>query len=181
MNVKQQYARGKKMQAKNLKLREKLWADVPDEELWLRLKQKGFTTIPRTMPIIVNIIDALTKNAAAGYTYFCLWCRSFDAQVIDIPHPADLAAESGFSGERAVSTWRQRMKALKEHGFIMCEEGTHDYQYVLLLNPHKVIQRKEGEVPKKLFAQLLNRAFDVGARDMTEEEPASEATGGSKD
>jgi hypothetical protein len=175
VNVKQQFARRKKMQKKNLKLREKLWADVPDEDLWLRQNQKGFTTIPRTMPIIVNIIDALTKSTSAGNTYFVLWCRSFDAQVIEVQNPADLAAESGFSGERAVSTWRQRMKSLKALGLIKCEEGTiHEYQYILLLNPHKVIRAMEGQIPKKLYAQLITRAFDVGAKDMTEEEDESE-------
>jgi hypothetical protein len=181
MNVKQQFARGKKMQAKNQKLRETLWADMPDEDLWLRQNQKGFTTIPRTMPIIVNIIDSLTKNAAAGYTYFCLWCRSFDAQVIIIDNPAEVAAESGFSGERAVSTWRQRMKVLREHGFIKCVGGVHDYHYVLVLNPHKVIKKKAGEIQRKLYAQLIARACDVGARDMTEEEALAEAAEGNKD
>jgi hypothetical protein len=110
-----------------------------------------------------------TKSASAGNTYFCLWCRSFDEQVIEISNPADLAAESGFSGERAVYTWRQRMKSLKTLGFIDCRAGSHDYQFVLLLNPHKVLKKIKRDVPDSLYTQLFNRALDVGAKDMTED------------
>jgi hypothetical protein len=28
------------------------------------------------MPVIMNIIDTLTKNKPAGSTYFVLWCRT---------------------------------------------------------------------------------------------------------
>lgn len=170
MNVKQQKARKSKMQTKTLKLREKFWSEVAEEDLWHRKRQTGWITIPRTMPIIINIIDSLTKNASAGNTYFCLWCRSFDEPVIEIANASDLAAESGFSGERAVYTWRQRMKTLKEKGFIDCRPGSHDYQFVLLLNPHKVIKKIKDEIPESLYNQLYNRALDVGAKDMTEDE-----------
>ncbi len=169
MNVKQLIAKRSKMQARDLKLREEFWAEIPEEDLWHRKRQTGWITIPRTMPIIISIIDALTKNASAGNTYFCLWCRGFDEQVIDIANPADLAAESGFSGERAVYTWRQRMKSLKALGFIDSRAGSHDYQFVLLLNPHKVIRRMKREIPENLYTQLFKRALDVGAKDMTED------------
>ena len=175
MNVKQQIARRSKMQAKALKYREEFWSGITEEVLWHRKRHTGWITVPRTMPIIVNIIDALTKNTSAGNTYFCLWCRSFDEQVIEISNPADLAAESGFSGERAVYTWRQRMKALKELGFIDTHAGTHEYQFVLLLNPHKVIRNMKDKIlanHPSLYAQLISRAMDVGARDMTENDVA---------
>jgi len=170
MNVKQKKARHSKMQAKTLKLRGEFWSEITEEDLWHRKRQDGWITIPRTMPIIINIIDALTKNASAGNTYFTLWCRSFDEQVIEIGNPADLASESGFSGERAVYTWRQRMKSLKSMGFIDSYTGSHDYQFVLLFNPHKVIKKKKGEIPANLYSQLFSRALDIGARDMTEED-----------
>lgn len=170
MNLKQQDAKHSKMQAKTLRLREELWPEITEDDLWHRKRQTGWITIPRTMPIIINIIDALTKNASAGNTYFCLWCRSFDEQVIEISNPSDLAAESGFSGERATYTWRQRMKSLKTLGFIDSRAGSHDYQFVLILNPHKVVKKMKGEIPEALYSQLFNRALDVGAKDMTEDE-----------
>jgi len=97
------------------------------------------------------------------------WTSGVDEQVIEISNPADLAAESGFSGERAVYTWRQRMKSLKTLGFIDCRAGSHDYQFVLLLNPHKVLKKIKRDVPDSLYTQLFNRALDVGAKDMTED------------
>ncbi len=175
MNVKQDGARQSKMQTKTLKLRGEFWSEVTEDDLWHRKRQTGWITIPRTMPIIVNIIDSLTKNASAGNTYFSLWCRSFDEQVIEIQNPSDLASESGFSGERAVYTWRQRMKSLKSLGFIDTHAGSHDYQFILLLNPHKVIKRMKGEIPQNLYNQLFSRALDIGARDMTEDEAEAAA------
>jgi len=170
MNIKLVSIRPPKMQTKTLKLREEFWSEVPEEDLWHRKRQDGWITIPRTMPIVVNIINALTKNASAGNTYFCLWCRSFDEQVIDIHNPSDLAAESGFSGERAVYTWKQRMKSLRDLGFIDSRAGSHEYQVVLLLNPHKVIKRMKGKIPGYLYTQLFNRALDIKAKDLTEDD-----------
>ena len=169
MNEKQKTVRRSKMKMKALKYRQEFWEEVGDEDLWFRLQQDGWVTTPRTMPIIINIIDALTKKASAGYTFFCLWCRSYEEQVVEVSNPLDFAAEAGFSGERAVGTWRQRIKALKDLGFIKTHEGTHTYQYILLLNPHKVIRGMKKDVQKNLYAQLLNRGLDIGARDFSGE------------
>nr|WP_320133188.1 hypothetical protein [uncultured Holophaga sp.] len=174
MNKKQRTVRTSKIQTKAIRFREEFWSDVPEEDLWDRLVQDGWVTTPRTMPIIINIIDALTKKAAAGYTFFCLWSRSYGEKVVEIANPNDLAAEAGFSGERAVYTWRQRMKALKDLGFIKTHEGTHDYQFVLLMNPHKVIKNMKGKIQRNLWAQLLNRGMDIGARDFIEDEEEKE-------
>ena len=157
------------MQAKTQMLREKFWADVPQEELWDRKLVVGFTTIPRTMPLILSIIDALTKNANAGKTYFSLWCRNFDEHIVEVLNPAELASESGFTGNRATYSWRQRMKTLKELGFIDTREGSHDHQFVLLFNPHRVIKKIKDQIPEHLFNQVISRAFDIGAKDMTED------------
>jgi hypothetical protein len=58
----------------------------------------------------------------------------------------------------------------KSLGFIDTHAGSHDYQFILLLNPHKVIKRMKGGIPQNLYNQLFSRALDVGARDMTESE-----------
>lgn len=165
MNVRQRVTRKSKMRSKALTYRQTFWSDVQDEDLWDRQVQDGWVTTPRTMPIIMNIIDALTKGASAGYTFFCLWSRSIDERIVEIQNATDLAAESGFSGERAVYTWRKRMQSLVDLGFIKAQKGTHDYQIILLLNPHKVIKNKRGEVQENLYAQLLSRGLEIGAKD----------------
>jgi len=82
-------------------IRTRLWPNVNDEALWLRTRSVGFTTIPRTLPIINKILD---KEAGKGFpvstTYLALWCRVFDEGFVEIRNSRDLAHESGFGGPR---------------------------------------------------------------------------------
>lgn len=168
MNTKQLAVRRSKAQEKSLRLREEYWPDLKDDDLWDRKRHQGFTTIPRTMPLLMNIIDSLSKNQPAGQAYFVLWCRAFDESLVVIENPAAFAAESGFTGERALTTWRQRMRTLQELGFIDSKDGASGpFHYVLLRNPHTVARKLKDRVQDGLFRQLLDRAFDIGAKDMT--------------
>jgi hypothetical protein len=111
------------------------------------------------MPLVMNIIDALTKNKPAGSTYFVMWCRTFDHSLLVIDNPMTLAVEAGFSGERALSTWKDRMRSLVELGFIDAKEGSAGpFHYVLLLNPHKVVWQLKGRIQEGTFRQLQTRA-----------------------
>lgn len=167
MNVKQIAKRRSKAQEKVDMLRKEMWPEVTDADLWHRLRNDGYTTIPRTMPILMNIIDDLSKGKPCGQTYFALWCRAFDESLLTIDNPIPLAAESGFGGERALSTWNQRMRMLKELGFIGSHEGNSgEFHYVLIFNPHVVVQRIRENIQNKRFMQLYERAIDVGATDL---------------
>ncbi|WP_285577686.1 hypothetical protein [Geothrix limicola] len=172
MNVKQRAARRNKMEDRAAQYREELWSEVNEEDLWHRTEH-GWVVSPRTMPLIINIIDAMTKEASAGYTFFCLWSRSLAEQVVEISTPLELATEAGFSGGRSVYTWRKRMKSLEELGFIKCSKGTHDYQFVLLLNPHRVIKKLKARIQKEnpsLYAQILKRGMEMGSKDFLKDE-----------
>ena len=85
-------------------LRDSIWPELDEDTLWNRKAATGFTTIPRTLPLIMNIIDDQTKNKPSGSAYFVLWCRTFDHSLLVIDNPMTLAVEAGFSGERALST-----------------------------------------------------------------------------
>jgi hypothetical protein len=97
--------------------------DFPAAWLWQRKVNDGYTTLPRTLPIAMQVIDDATKGRPAGHTLFCLWARSPDHPLLVIENPATYASEAGFSGERAVDTWRKRMKQLVELKFIRCVPG----------------------------------------------------------
>ena len=76
------------------------------------------------------------------------------------------ASETGFSGERAVTTWKQRMKILQELGFIDAKPGASgDFHYVLILNPHIVIQKLKEKIQDSRYRQIYSRALDIGAKD----------------
>lgn len=129
----------------------------------------GFTTIPRTMALIGRIIDQLSgKGIPLASTYLALWCWVFDEAFVEIRNPKELAYESGFNGARGEATWRTRMRRLEELGFIMTKPGLlGEFQYVLILNPIKVIETHYSVVPKDLaYSALLSRLTQVGADDL---------------
>lgn len=150
-------------------MRERLWPDVSDDQLWLRKQRTGFTTIPRTMPIIGQILDQLSgKGFPLMSTYLTLWCWVFDEGMVEIRNPREMAYESGFSGPRAEATWRSRMRRLEDLGFIQTKAGlAGDFQYVLLLNPLQQIKDLyEGKTSDVLFNALQGRSTQIGADDL---------------
>lgn len=140
---------------------------MPKALMWTRAQNDGFTTVPRPLPIVMQAIDSVSKGTPAGHTLFCLWARSPDHPFITIENPAIYAAEAGFSGQRAVDSWRKRMKVLREHGLINVKKGDYgDMQYVLLMNPNVALRkmRDAGKVQDGLWSRFLDRLSDVGAR-----------------
>lgn len=140
--------------------------NAPDVWVWQRGKNDGFSTIPRTLPIAMQAIDNQSKGQPAGHTLFCLWARTPDHPLITIENPATFAGEAGFSGVRAVDTWRRRMKKLRELNFILTKPGVSgDFHYVLLLNPNTAIEtmRLNGQVQDGLYGRFFDRLAEVGA------------------
>ncbi len=133
--------------------------------LWQRKVNHGYTTAPRTLPLAMQAIDDQSKGQPAGHTLFCLWARSPDHPLVIIENPATFAAEAGFGGERAVDTWRRRMKRLQELKFIAAKKGpAGDFSYVLLQNPNVAMElmRQSGMVQEELYGRFLTRVTDVG-------------------
>lgn len=50
----------------------------PQQWLWRRKLNDGYTTLPRTLPYAMRAIDDQSKGQPAGHTLFCLWARSSD-------------------------------------------------------------------------------------------------------
>lgn len=140
--------------------------NIPGAMVWRRKTNDGYTTVPRTLPIAIQAIDAQTKGQPAGYTLFCLWARSPDHPLITIDNPSTFASEAGFIGERAVDTWRKRMKKLKELWFIQSKPGpSGEFHYVLLMNPNAAMEwmRSHNLMQDGLYARFIDRIIEVGA------------------
>jgi hypothetical protein len=158
-------------------LRAKLWPHVTDDDLWLRNVRDGFATLPRAMPIICTIMDGMTKGTPVSTTYLDLWFRAMDEMFIQLPAHPIAAFGAGFEGERAVRTWRDRMKKLSALGFIDIKPGAiGDMHYVLIFNPYHVLRRhhaaKHPAITDARFTALLARAHEIGATDMDDIMPA---------
>src|ERR1700679_45073 len=80
-------------------LRQQLWPDVTEDMLWLRRQRQGFTTIPRAMPLIGQILDQESgKGFPLSGVYLTLWCWVYDEGIVEVRSPRELAHEAGFSG-----------------------------------------------------------------------------------
>lgn len=157
-----------KMKKKRLGIRDQIWGkdEIEKKKFWSRTTHDGFTTIPRTMPHIMRIMDRESgKGTPVSSTYLSLWCNVFDENFLEIKEKRRYAFESGFSGERAITTWTTRMRKLESLGFIESKKGVEgDFSYVLLINPLEVIKELYTKKPKdEMYNILITRMSDVGA------------------
>ncbi len=164
--------RPKKHIERILALKAKFWPEIHEKEYWNRHTNDGFITIPRTMPIILSIIDDLTKNHPAGSTYFELWGRAFDEMYVSLSNPDIHAHHAGFSGQRARRIWQQRMDSLVELGFIKTVVGSAGkHSHAVIIHPHLAIKRlKDSDHPgltEAKYNSLFMRATEVGAPDIS--------------
>ena len=166
-------ANGKQSSVRRLKMAERAqqqldihFPDLPAHLKWHRKTNDGYITIPRTLPIVMQAIDMQSKGQPAGHTLFCLWARSPDHPLISIENPATFASEAGFIGERAVDTWRRRMKKLRELEFIKTKPGASgEFHYVLLVNPNTAMEmmRHKQLVQNDVYSRFIDRVADIGA------------------
>lgn len=168
MNKKQRKRRSSKIQKRYQQLRDGLWPDLDEEKLWNWKEKTGFATIPRTIPHILLIMDEMSNGKPVSSTYLALWCRLFDENAMVVIENQDkLAFESGFSGQRAVTTWKSRMRTLTELRFIDAKAGASgEFNYVLLWNPYQVIQGhlNSGRIRQDAaYNAFLDRAMEIGA------------------
>jgi hypothetical protein len=158
----------KRVEQRRRETRDRFWPDA-DKIIWSRKTDHGFCTIPRTLPLIMTLINQLAPkgNGAASRVYFELWCRSFDEGLVEIEDEEDHAFAAGYVGGRAVRSWRERMKLLVDLGFVKVEaKGNRRYAYVLLLHPHDVVEtlRKKGPLPKGWYNAYVDRITKTRAR-----------------
>ena len=113
LNVKQAKKRLSKAKESSLKMRKHLWPMIKESDLWLRedLTKKGYTTMPRTMPLLIKLISDTSKNVTesksvpAGKAYLVLWCRVFDEGYLKIDSEAVAAMEAWwFAADVAADT-----------------------------------------------------------------------------
>lgn len=163
-----------KIARQKLNMRKKLWPNLNESRLWMRERSAGWLSIPRAMPLLLRIMDSLSKGKPVSSTYLDLWCRTYDDSFVIANKDREMAYSSGFTGERAVRTWATRISILKDLGFIDIEEGPNGpISYVLLFNPYHVVRNhyEAGRVISAFFNSLNQRMVEIGAEDL--EAPAA--------
>lgn len=158
---------------KQLLQREHLWPGSAPW-LWDRKANKGFATIPKTMPLILQIMDDLSNGKPLSSTYLGLWCETWDNSMVNVTKHREMAHAAGFTGQRAEYTWRVRMTLLKTLNFIDIKPGkSGDISHVIIWNPHRVLRyhykQKTAGLVEASYNALVERALDIGAKDMFDE------------
>jgi hypothetical protein len=159
---------------RQLEARAKLWPGVENDRLWYRRDRDGFVTLPRSMPLIMNIMDDLSgKGFPVGQTYFEMWCRLYDEQFLTLNRPEEMAFHAGFSGQRAMRTWRERVKRLRDLGFIDIQSGPlGELSYVLFWNPYHVLYEHKDTIQDAKWRALVIRANEIKAKDLEDKTPS---------
>lgn len=94
-----------------------------------------------------------------------------------------MATYAGFTGQRAVRTWRERLGKLIELEFINVKYGlTKDVQFALILNPYHVIAKAyaSGKIPVEMWNALMVRSAEIGADDLEDVDENGEYVDGVK-
>ncbi len=162
-----------KIQRQKAALRASLWPALDEKKLWIYQNTGGWLNIPRAMPLLLRIMDNMSKGKPVSQTYLDLWCRTFNDSFVIANKPTEMAFYSGFKGERAVRTWADRMAILAKHGFIDIKDGPNGpISYVLVLNPFHVLKESQakGAVDTKSYNALLERLIETGTDELAEPE-----------
>jgi hypothetical protein len=124
------------------------------------------------MPLIMNNIDDLAPGSKqTSLTYLALWGQAFDEMYVSLQNADELAFHSGYTGQRAVRSWRDRMRVLANLGFIRIASGTTgEFSHAVILNPHFAIRRlhaaKTAGLAAAAYNALVERAIAIGAEDI---------------
>ncbi len=162
------------MEERRKALIEETWPNLEAGTTWDRRPRetKGFTTIPRCMSFCLDIMDQLSSGNPLSSVYFTLWCHASDEGFIQVKNEQYMAFEAGLKGQRRISTWRLKMKKLRELGFIISEAGASgDFSFILIVNPYRVVKTickasTATESLKRSYRTLVERAGEIGAKDL---------------
>jgi hypothetical protein len=155
---------------RQLDARRKLWPELTDDMLW-SMDKEGWVALPRLMPLILSIMDDLSgKGFPVSRTYLELWSRMrIEESFLALNRPEEMAFHAGFEGQRALRTWKDRMKRLANLGFIGVKPGPlRDLSYAVIYNPYHVVKRAylAGQVHENKWQALVIRANEVSAFDL---------------
>ena len=157
-----------KADARRKALRDSLWADA-SLVTWDRKTETGWCTVPRTLPLIMTLINLLSPKGTgdASRVYFELWCRAFDGGFVELADEDEHAFASGYITGRGTRSWRERMDVLVDLGFIRARQiGTRKYGCVLLVHPHDVIEslKAKHKVQEAWYGAFLKRIGEIGSK-----------------
>jgi hypothetical protein len=144
-------------------LREEHW---PGVRAWGSKKEVGYFNAPRTLPLILELIDrkSFSGKDNVGRVYLELFSRHMGEGVIEMTFEQEHAHAAGYQSTRWQRSWRDRMKVLQDLGLISIQQkGGRPYGLVLLHHPTIAVGklRKAGRVPDDWWESYRQRQIEV--------------------
>jgi len=138
----------------------------PNDDLWTGHKETGWFASPRTLPLILSLIDSkpISGTKSASLVYIELLSRHRSDGVIEMAPEAEHAFASGYEGSRAVRSWQERMKTLEKNGFIKTAKvGNERYKYIALIHPTAAVQKlyDDGKISNSWWSAYFARRLDT--------------------
>lgn len=146
---------------------------IKDTHVW-NSQSGGWASVPRAAGLISTLVikeayrNRFGGSSAAGVTYMTLWLHFQGHGMSRIENEADAALESGYGGERGITTFRRHVRTLKDLGFVdYLEESRGRVKWVALLNPYQVVKKlmEDGVVTKATYSAVRERADAIGVGD----------------
>jgi hypothetical protein len=146
---------------------------IKNTQVWSS-QSGGWASVPRSAGLISTLVikeayrNRFNGSSAAGVTYMTLWLHFQGHGMSRIESEADAALESGYGGERGITTFRRHLRTLKDLGFVdYLEESRGRVKWVALLNPYQVVKKlvEDGHVSKATYSALKERADAIGVSD----------------
>ena len=126
-------------------LREELWPDST-ARVWRAYQEKGYCCLPRVLPLLLRLWNDKRiiggKAGDCGPVYVELLARGRGQGIVELGNEGEHAYLAGYSGTRAVRSWRERVEGLERAGFIEVKARPNQrVGVVLLVHPHLVAER----------------------------------------
>ncbi|MCH8823044.1 MAG: hypothetical protein IH984_05995 [Planctomycetes bacterium] len=156
-----------KLIAKHLAQRDLLWPDA-EQRVWNWGESKGYVHIPRLIPLVMKVIKEISPKQDPSLVYLELWTRCMDGGFFEVDDEDACAYASGYTGQRSVRTWRERMRKLRDLGFIEVKRsGNREFGSILIINPLQVCvnlkSAKKSGVTDAWWTAFISRAKKIGA------------------
>ncbi|WP_459857158.1 hypothetical protein [Humidesulfovibrio idahonensis] len=115
------------------------------------------------MPLFLHGIDSIEGYKKLSETYFALWCRA-TVGVVEVESEQAMALEAGFTGQRAIGAWKDRIRSLIELKLIKTTPGYgNDFGFILLRNPYLLLHELKGKIDPGIYCTAVARAAKYGA------------------
>lgn len=160
-----------KSDLRRIEIRNRVFGDEAEKRIWQGAgESRGYCCMPRVLPILLQLagLKALFHNKNAAQVYVELLSRDWGQGIVEVQDEEAHAFRAGYDGPRGLRSWRERIHALEQAGFIEIRpRANRTIGYVLLVHPTRIMsllreKKLVGEEHWKEYEEVC-REFGIDA------------------